>query len=126
MSVASTAKRLAHACRKAMPDAHVDIEHSRAPWGRSSYVYVMFKGHVFKARVSDHGIGERRYREDWCSLYLADGARPEAWSYWMFERIHDYALLGGSFPPSDNPLFTPQARSTDEGKPPAQAEGAAQ
>lgn len=103
MGVRSKARRLAAACRRAMPGARVEIDHSRAPWGRSSYVIVWYaQGRLrAKARVSDHGIGMYRYATDWCSLYLADDSKPAAWAYWLADLTKQYQDLGGPMPAAE-------------------------
>ena len=101
MSVRSTAKRFANACRAAMPDARIHFDNSRAPWGFSSYVYIVFgtdSQFCRKVRVSDHGIGERRFNSDPTSLYLAEGARPSSWELWLAETSADYWRAGGRLP----------------------------
>lgn len=108
MTVARKAQRLAAAVRAAMPEARVSIDHSRTSFGESSYVHVIFgRGGAAvyaKARVSDHGIGQRRYAQDTCSLYLAAGSKPEAWAVWLGDLVRRYADQGGRLPPAA-PLF---------------------
>jgi hypothetical protein len=100
MSVRAKARRLAAACQRAMPQATITVDHSRAPWGRSSYVIVSYaRGKLSaKARVSDHGIGERRYATDWTSLYLAADSKPSAWALWLADLTKRYHDLGGPVP----------------------------
>lgn len=104
MSVRSTALRFAKACRAAMPDARVSVEHSRNRLGGlSSYVHIQLSfGHdhrLFrKARVSDHGIGQRRYDNEAGVLYLAEGARSDAWELWLSDVAAEYERRGGNVP----------------------------
>lgn len=87
-----------------MPDARVSVEHSRNRLGGlSSYVHIQLSfGYDFrmyrKARVSDHGIGQRRYDNEAGVLYLAEGARSDAWELWLSEVAADYHKLGGKLP----------------------------
>lgn len=91
-----------------MPDARVTVEHSRNRLGGlSSYVHVLlYRGHdclmCRKARVSDHGIGERRYANDAGVLYLAEGARFPAWEMWLAEVASEYAKVGGRLPHAED------------------------
>lgn len=103
MSVRSTALRLSIAVRKAMPDVRIDIAHHPTSWGFSSYVHVRYRGPAGElhtiARVSDHGIGPRRYYTDpTVTLYLRDGARPGAWEIWLGQVAARYRELGGRLP----------------------------
>lgn len=87
-----------------MPDARITVEHSKNRLGGlSSYVHViLYRGHdclmCRKARISDHGIGERRYYSDADVLYLAEGARAGAWELWLAKTVAEYQKLGGRIP----------------------------
>jgi len=99
VSVRSTALRLAIACRKAMPDAKIDICHHPTSWGFSSYVHIRFGATHTAARVSDHGIGARRYYSDpVVTLYLRDGAVRGAWELWLADLAARYHAAGGTVP----------------------------
>ena len=88
--VRKTAEMLADAIKQASPDLGIGIQHHENTAGKSSYVHV--SGHRFYrgARVSDHPIGMKRFKESAISLYLRPYAKPSDWSVWIGEIVTDW------------------------------------
>lgn len=73
--------------RDALPGAHISVQRSDLPHGRSRYVYITLEPGQWplKVRISDHGVGMRRAMSGTESLYLHHLAKPAHWAVWLSE-----------------------------------------
>lgn len=104
-TIARKARKLARRLRRLMPDANIYCDHSFNSWGRSSYVYVIFKRVFEKVRISDHPVGDMRrvYGDE--TLLLDAGFKPYHLRRWLRAVLDDYARCGGALFRPSLPLF---------------------
>ncbi len=95
--------------RDAIPGAHIYVQRSNLPHGRSRYVFITLEPRTrpLKVRISDHGVGMRRAMSGEEHLYLSHLAKPRAWSVWL----SNLAKIASAPTASDHgPLFGSKGR----------------
>ncbi len=82
-----TTDQFLKALKEAVPNAHVYVQKSVRPHGRSNYVYIgrSQSFHPWKVRISDHAVGMRRALSRSEDLYLHARTRPYQYAVWLGE-----------------------------------------